>query len=204
MIEALLGLVPIYGLYIVGLATFLSCLAVPIPSSLVMLTAGAFIAAGDLSGPAVAGLALAGAVVGDKVGYAMGRAGSARLGRLKGKSAAMVGKAQCLTERYGVWAVFLSRWLLSPLGPYMNLVTGAARMNWLRFALSVMAGETVWVTLYLGAGYVFAGQIEAVSDIAGNFSGALASGTVTLGLGIWLRGVLRMERGRKTAPEGSA
>ena len=204
MIEALLGLVPVYGLYIVGLATFLSCLAVPIPSSLIMLTSGAFIAAGDLSGPAVAGLALAGAVVGDQVGYAMGRAGSARLGRLKGKPAVMVGKAQRMTERYGVWAVFLSRWLLSPLGPYMNLVTGAARMNWLRFTLSDIAGETVWVTLYLGAGYIFAGQIEAVADIAGNFSGVLAAGTVTVGLGIWLRAVLQMERRRKTAPEGSA
>ena len=34
MIDTLLGLAPVYGLVIVGLATFLSCLAVPIPSSL--------------------------------------------------------------------------------------------------------------------------------------------------------------------------
>lgn len=172
MIEAVLGLVPVYALYIVGLATFLSCLAVPIPSPLMMLTAGAFVAAGDLSRPAVAGLALAGAVVSDQVGYAMGRAGSARLDRFKGKPAAMVHKARGMTKRHGVWAVFLSRWLLSPLGPYMSLVTGAAPMHWLRFTLSDLAGKAVWVTLYLGAGYIFAGRIEVVAGISRNFSGA--------------------------------
>ncbi|NNK67452.1 MAG: DedA family protein [Rhodobacteraceae bacterium] len=203
MIEALLGLVPIYGLYIVGLATFLSCLAMPIPSSLIMLAAGAFIAAGDFSGPAVAGLALAGAVAGDQVGYAMGRAGSARLDRLKGKPAAMVRNARYMTERHGVSAVFLSRWLLSPLGPYVNLVTGAARMHWLRFTLSDLAGEAVWITLYLGAGYVFAGQIEAVADIAANFSGTLAAAVVAVGLGLWLRSDLRTERRQKREPQDS-
>lgn len=204
MIELFLGLIPVYGLYIIGLATFLSCVAAPIPSSLVMLTAGAFIAAGDLSGPAVVGLALAGAAAGDQVGYAMGRAGSARVDRLHGKPGAMVHKARSLIERYGVWAVFLSRWLLSPLGPYVNLATGATRMNWVRFTVADLAGEAVWVTLYLGVGYVFAGQIEAAANIAGNFSGALAAGTVTLGLGLWLRAVLRVESRQKNGPKSPA
>lgn len=200
MIDTLLGLVPVYGLVIVGLATFLSCPAVPIPSSLIMLTAGAFVAAGDLSGPAVAAVALGGAVLGDQVGYALGRAGSSRLSRLRGKSAEMVAKASAMAEQHGVWAVFISRWLLSPLGPYMNLVAGAARMRWLPFTLSDVAGEVVWVTLYLGAGYTFAGQIELIAEIAGNFSGALAAGAVALGLGLWLRALMRSEKRQRTRP----
>ena len=193
MIDTVLALVPAYGLYIVALSTFFSCLAVPIPSSLIMLTAGAFVASDDLSGPATAGMALAGAVMGDQTGYAIGRMGSGWLDRLRGKSAKMVGKAQDLSENYGGLGVFLSRWLLSPLGPYMNLVTGAARMNWLRFTLWDLAGEVVWVTIYLGLGFVFARQITAVADIAGNFSGVLAAATVTVVLTLWLRAALRSD-----------
>jgi membrane-associated protein len=198
MIDTLLELVPTYGLYIVFLSTFLSCLAVPIPSSLIMLTAGAFVAAGDLSGPATASLALAGAVLGDQVGFAFGRAAShLSWGRLTGKSAVMVGKARVFAKRNGGWGVFLSRWLFSPLGPYINLVTGAARMKWLRFTLWDLAGEVVWVTLYLGVGYAFGDRIEAIANIAGNFSGALAAGAVTVGLGLWLRVVLRTDSKKK-------
>ena len=48
MIETILALVPTYGLLLVALGTFLSCLALPVPSSLIMLSAGGFAAAGDL------------------------------------------------------------------------------------------------------------------------------------------------------------
>ena len=58
MTETLLALVPTYGLYIVALATALSCLALPIPSSLIMLTAGAFVASEDLNGTATFATAL--------------------------------------------------------------------------------------------------------------------------------------------------
>jgi membrane-associated protein len=194
MIDTILELVPTYGHYIVVLSTFLSCIAVPIPSSLIMLTAGAFVASGDLSGFGVAGLALGGAVVGDQVGYAIGRSATGVLDRLRGKAAVMVGKARNLTQKHGGIAVFSSRWLFSPLGPYMNLVTGAAQMSWFRFTVWGVAGEIVWVTVYLGAGYVFASQIEAIADIGSNISGALAAGIVTIILGQWLRTVIKADR----------
>jgi membrane-associated protein len=164
-----------------------------------MLTAGAFVAAGDLSGPATAIVALTGAVVGDQIGYAIGRRGTSWLSRLHGKSAEMVGKAHVLIDQYGGSAVFLSRWLLSPLGPYVNVVAGAARMNWVRFSLRDLSGEAVWVAVYLGGGYLFAGQVEAVADIAGNLSGALAAGALTVGLGLWLRAAIRADQKRKSA-----
>ena len=200
MIETLLDLVPRYGLWIVALATYVSCLGAPIPSSLIMLTAGAFVAAGDLPLVWTAGLAYAGAVAGDQTGFRLGRTGGAlvaRLGGGDGKTAVLVARAAALADRHGGWGVFLSRWLLSPLGPYMNFVSGAARMGWARFTAWGAAGEAVWVSLYVGLGYGFAGQIQAVADIAGNFSGALAAGAVTVGLGLWLRAALRADRKRR-------
>ena len=40
MTDALLGMIPHYGAWLLFAVTFLSCLAVPIPSSLLMMTAG--------------------------------------------------------------------------------------------------------------------------------------------------------------------
>ena len=48
MTDWLLGLVPQYGLWLLAATTFFSCLALPFPASILMLTAGGFAAAGDL------------------------------------------------------------------------------------------------------------------------------------------------------------
>ncbi len=196
MTEDLLALVPHFGPPLVGLTTFLSCLALPVPASLLMLTAGAFAAAGDLSLSETALLALIGAVMGDQAGYLIGTAGSAglrrRLGR--GKSAAVAMRAAALAERWGGTGVFLSRWLFSPLGPYVNFAAGAAGIGWPRFTIWGAVGEVVWVTLYVGLGYGFAANIEALASLLGNLSGTLAAGAVTLGLGLWLRASLRSGR----------
>ena len=76
----------------------------------------------------------------------------------------------------------------------MNLVTGAAQMNWFRFTVWGVSGEIVWVTTYLGTGYVFANQIEAIADIGSNNTGALVAGIVTIILGHWLRTVMKADR----------
>ncbi|MDF0602937.1 DedA family protein [Psychromarinibacter sp. C21-152] len=197
MIDTILAAVPVYGLWIVTVTTFLSCLALPVPASLVMLTAGAFVAAGDLPALWTGLLAWIGAVAGDQAGFALGRGGGRLLVRLSqgGKAASLMARARELSDRYGGPSVFLSRWLLSPLGPYMNFVTGAAGMAWPRFAVWGLAGEAVWVAIYIGLGFAFAGQIAAVATLAADFSGTLAAGAVTLGLGLWLRAALKADRG---------
>ena len=49
------------------------------------------------------------------------------------------------------------------------------------------------MTIYLGAGYLFASQIEAIASIGSNISGVLAAGIVTIGLGQWLRAVVKAD-----------
>ena len=56
-------------------SAFLSCLLVPIPTSLMMLTGGAFAAAGDIALWQVALAAWVGAVLGDQTGFFIGRKG---------------------------------------------------------------------------------------------------------------------------------
>ncbi len=199
MTDAILPLVPVWGVWLVAAVTFLSCLALPVPASLVMLAAGAFSAAGDLSLATAAGAAFAGAVAGDHLGYALGRLGGGALDRAMARApqrrAALDRARDALHARSGM-AVFLTRWLLSPLGPYVNVAAGAARLPLARFTLPDLLGEGVWVAGYTGLGFAFAGQIELLGDVLGNASGALAAGAVAVVLALWLMRRLR------TAPEG--
>lgn len=194
MTETLLALVPEYGALLLGLATYLSCLAVPLPSSLLMLAAGAFIASGDLAPAPVALAALGGAVAGDQTGYALGRwIGAPLRARLTRRPAAahLVAQAESRLHAAATPAVFLTRWLFSALGPYVNLLAGAARLPHARFTLAAAGGEAVWVTAYTGAGYTFADQIEALAQAASALGGALAAGLVALLLGRVLWRALR-------------
>lgn len=194
MTDWLLALVPQYGVWLLAGSTFLSCLALPIPASILMLAAGGFASAGDLSMTGAAGAALAGAVAGDQTGYFAGRAGGAGLIARLGQRAQPVAKATELLARRGDLAVFLSRWLVSALGPYVNVAAGAAGQGWHRFTLAAVAGEAVWVALYVGLGYAFTGNLQAASAMATDMLGFLAAGAVALGALLWLAMTLRAER----------
>lgn len=206
MTDTLFLLVASYGAAILFAVTFLSCLAVPVPSSLMMLTGGAFAASGDLLLTTTALSAYAGAIGGDQVGYLVGQRSTRTLDRWaadRPRRAVLLGKARSLIREWGGIGVFLSRWLVSPLGPYVNLAGGAAGIGWARFTVWGAAGEAVWVGLYTGLGYAFASNISAVAEIAGDASGLIAGGVVTLGLGLWLRAAMkRQERRRPNGPSG--
>ncbi len=194
MTDWLLALVPTYGLWLLATATFCSCLALPFPASILMLTAGGFVAAGDLDLTATFAAAAAGGIAGDQLGFWAGRKlGAPLLTRVRRDPARdkLVGRAVAMMEKRGVVGVFLTRWLFSPLGPWVNLTAGSAGFGWRQFSLASFAGEVVWAGLYVGMGYGFAGNIQAASDMLGSVLGLLAAGAVMVVLGLWLLRMLR-------------
>lgn len=189
MTELALALIADYGVPILACVTFLSCLALPVPSSLLMLASGGFAATGDLSLASVAAGAFGGAVVGDNTGYWVARKTGNRMSRwlaAKPARASLRNRAEAYMTRWGGASVFFSCWLVAPLGPTMNYVSGLTGFPWLRFALWGFAGEVVWVGLYVGLGYLFADNISAISDLAGNVSGLIAAFVISGLLGVWL------------------
>lgn len=192
MTDALFELVAEWGALALAVVTFLSCLAIPVPSSMMMLAAGAFAASGDLALESVTAAALAGAVLGDQAGYQIGR-----LGMESGESwlrrnplrAAILTRAAAAIGKRGAATVFFSRWLFSALGPYVNLLAGAVRMHWLTFTAMGIAGEVVWVIAYVGVGYGAGTQLAQVGEFLGNATGLATSLLVTLVLGgaLWRR-----------------
>ena len=192
----LLALVPTYGLWLLAVSTFLSCMAVPLPASILLLAAGGFVAAGDLPLLGTGLASLAGALVGDQAGYRAGRWGGAPLLDRLARRMSLIERARALLARRGDLAVFLSRWLLSEAGPFVNLAAGASGLPWARFTLWSVLGEAIWVALYVGVGRVMTGSLEAASGLVLRILGLILAVLVTIGLGAWLAATLRAERAR--------
>jgi membrane protein DedA with SNARE-associated domain len=96
----------------------------------------------------VIALAIAGAILGDCIGYAIGRRGGRLLllrpGPFVSRRHRMLHAAERFFSRYGEAAVFLSRWV--PCARYLTALTaGAAQMPWPRFIVFNVAGGVVWV-----------------------------------------------------------
>jgi len=199
MNDTVFSLVSAYGPWAIFASAFLSCLALPIPTSLMMLTGGAFIAAGDLDPwPVIAG-AYAGAVLGDQTGYLIGRTGGTaavdRLARAPARAAVLT-KARRVFDRHGGIGVFFSTWLVAPLGPWVNFVAGAAGLRWVRFTLWDVLGETIWVSVYVGLGYGFASQVSTVAEVMGDAIGLVMALVVAVATGWWIRAVLKAQAGK--------
>lgn len=212
MSDALFQLVAEYGVALLAVSCFLSCLLVPIPTSLLMLAGGAFVASGDLELANVVAGAWLGAVLGDQTGYNIGRLSTGVLDRLARSSVtrkAALARARKLVDKRGAQGVFFSTWLVAPLGPYVNFIAGASGLGWGRFTLWDAAGEAIWVLVYVGLGYGFAEQLRAVADITSSASGLIAAGVVALGLGavLWsrvrkIRHAARQSARPETRPHG--
>ena len=162
-----------YGPLLLGLTTFACCLIVPMPVSWLLLASGALAASGDMSLPFVMLVAATGAILGDQTGYFTGVAIHDRvqaLAQRNRRSAELYRRAQDLTDSRGGLGVFFSRWLFSPLGPYVNFLSGAADMTWARFTLWASLGKAFWVGLYCGLGFVFAENLPEVARKMGRLT----------------------------------
>lgn len=197
MTETLLALVPTYGSWLVLVALLLSCLALPVPSSILVMTAGGFAASGDLVLWQVQAMALAGFIAGDQVAYALARTGGRPLiTRFRQRPGVdrLFGRAQVLLDRHGLLAIFLSRTVFSPLGPYLGYLSGFLGLPWLSFTLAAVTGALCWCAGYSLLGYVFVTQIADIAVLIGNAMGFLLGGLLVAATAWYLWRSWRAER----------
>ena len=172
-----------HGSLLLGLVLFFAALGVPLPATMLLLAAGAFARQGVLPWLAAALSGMAGAVLGDFASYAIGRQAGQRL-PVRLTSAAAWREASDRFSRWGIWAVFFSRFLLTPIALPINLLAGSTGFARGNFALAVLTGEVIWVLLFGGLGAVFAGSWEALSALAGDVAGLVLGGVIAA-LGLW-------------------
>ncbi|WP_106745300.1 DedA family protein [Yoonia maritima] len=189
MIDFFFGLVATWGLVIIAASAYFSCLAVPVPTFAVMLSGGAFAAAGDLVLWQVLTVAYVAALAGDQTGFQLGRLGGKWLDKFlatRPNRAALFARAQQVVDRWGSTGVFFSTWAAAPLGPWVNFAAGAARLNPWRFIIWDALGEAIWVVGYVMLGYYFAANLDALTTLVADWAWLLTAISLALAASFFL------------------
>ncbi len=169
----LLSALTTYGATAIFATILLGSIGVPLPVSFLLIVAGSFVETGELVFWQVVLAGVAGAVLGDHVGYTIGWFGGRKLATSlsrRFKAEALLERAEATSRKWGGVSVFFSRWLITAIGPYINLTSGIARYTLLRFSLWVVLGETAWVILYVYIGRLFSDRLAEISDALGDFT----------------------------------
>jgi membrane protein DedA with SNARE-associated domain len=167
-----------YGLVVLFISVFIASVGVPLPTSFLLIVAGSFVEQGDLEFIPVIVIASIAAILGDHFGYGLGRFGgrdmSVRLSK-KLKAENLLTSAENVSQKWGGMSVFFSRWLITAIGPYVNLISGVTRYKLPRFAIWDIFGEFMWVLLYVILGRFFSDRVAEVSEILGDATWVIAS-----------------------------
>ena len=156
-----------YGYLVVFLLVMIESIGVPVPGETALI--GAALYAGSthkLEIWWIVGVAIAGAVIGDNIGFSIGRYGGAKLllryGHKIRLHEARLKIGIWLFRRHGGKVVFWGRFV-SILRTWAAFLAGANHMEWRRFLFYNAAGGTIWATLYAVAYYEFGGALRKLS-----------------------------------------
>lgn len=178
-LDTLNDLVKDYGYWGVGLVIGLESMGLPLPGETVLVLAAIYCGVGgDLAITGVVAAAIAGAVIGDNIGYWIGRRYGYPLvikhktllhltdGRIK--------LAQYLFMRHGGAVVFFGRFV-ALLRIFAAFLAGVNRMNWNRFLLANAAGGILWASLFGFGAYGFGHAMHQMGRSLGFVAFALAA-----------------------------
>jgi membrane protein DedA with SNARE-associated domain len=175
------GFVHHYGLLALFLIVMLESAGVPLPGETALVAAGVFASHGELNIVAVIIAAAAAAIIGDNLGYWVGRTGGRSVLTRWTVTSRTLPWAEGFFERHGPKTIFIGRFF-SILRVTAAWMAGVSRMRWWTFFLWNAAGGICWALLVGLVAYLF-GQ-AAADAIAkyGLIGGALIVGLALAGL----------------------
>jgi membrane protein DedA with SNARE-associated domain len=143
---------------------------VPVPGETSLIAAAVLASQGHLSLPFVIAVAAGAAIVGDNVGYVIGRRGGrwvlTRPGPWQRSRTRVLERGEQFFARHGPVAVFFGRWV-----PWLRVtaawLAGANRMRWSRFFFWNAAGGVTWAISIAVAAYLLGKAAAAVLGAAG-------------------------------------
>jgi membrane-associated protein len=162
------------------------------PGETAIVVAGVLASQDRVSLPVLFAVIVIAAVVGDSVGYEIGRRFGDRLIAVKPlrRHQAKIGKAQGLLRRRGAFAVFLGRFT-ALLRALMPALAGSARMPYGRFLVFNAMGGIAWGIGFTTGGYLAGTAFEQVAQWAGR---VLAIGVALLAVAAIVAWSLRRRR----------
>jgi undecaprenyl-diphosphatase len=156
---------------------------VPVPGETALIAAGVLARHGQLEIWLVIVIAAVAAIIGDNVGFLIGRTGGRRLlehpGPLERHRKAVLAKGEPFFEKHGPKAVFLGRWI-GGLRIAAAWLAGIHRMEWRVFLFWNALGGIAWATSVGLLAYYLGPTVEKVFKYLGLFG---VSAVVVLGGG---------------------
>jgi membrane protein DedA with SNARE-associated domain len=193
------SLVHHYGLIALFLIVMLESGGVPLPGETALVAAGVFASRGELNIVEVIVVAAAAAIIGDNLGYWIGRTGGRRLlERSKFLSRWMervLPWAEGFFHRHGAKTIFIGRFF-SILRVTAAWMAGVSRMPWLKFLAWNAAGGICWAVLVgLVAYYLGHAAADAISryGLIGGVALVVLAALALVGFHFWKKRLLRAE-----------
>jgi len=188
-----------YGYWTVFMAILLEDFGLPLPGETLLITGSILAVQGDLHIVPLLLFAWAGAVLGDSIGYGLGRfAGRPlviRYGRYVLITPHRLDHAQTLFRKHGGIIVVAARFF-EVLRQLNGIVAGTVEMPWWRFVSYNMLGAALWVCFW---GILFFEAGDKAKAILGSFNDLevlVIAGLVVAGA---IMSVLVVKRSHRTA-----
>src|SRR5215204_2495879 len=171
--DQILSLIAQYGYLLVFFGVMLESAGIPLPGETILLAAGVMVQQGHLNlGDAII-CGILGAVIGDQIGYWVGREGGhpfvLRWGRYVLVTPERLARAERFFAHHGGKAVFLARFVAG-LRVFGALMAGISRMHWRTFFFYNALGGAMWATSAVMVGYLLGGSLDLVERWAGRAS----------------------------------
>ncbi|MGI8761515.1 MAG: DedA family protein [Jatrophihabitantaceae bacterium] len=196
-----------YGYLAVAGFIALEDFGIPLPGETVLIAAAVYAGAGKLNIVLLGIVAVAAAVLGDNVGFAIGHFGGRRLVLRFGKYVLLtehrLDKAEDFVDRHGGKIVTIARFI-EGLRQANGIVAGIAGMPWLRFLAFNLLGAVLWVGVWSTLGYVAGGHIGTIYAQFQHYLIYIGIAVAVLVLGLIVRAVLHRRRASSVSEqEGS-
>jgi len=171
----------VYGYPILALIQLFGAIGAPVPDGIAGAVAGSLVAQGRMNLAAASLVIVIASIVGDIIGYGVGRVISRdvleRRGHWIGYTPARGVRIKELFSHWGLLTVFITRTFVSYLSSAANLLAGVSRYRFPKFVAVALAGRVMWTAAYIGLGYVIGSDFEAATGFLGNLSGFVLCGT---------------------------
>src|SRR5579884_1252966 len=202
----LIHLLSTYGYWAILLFVAIESTGIPFPGETILLVAA--IAAGtthNLSLLLIIVAAACGAILGDNLGFWVGREGGYRLLRRYGRYVHLDERklklGQYLFRKHGGKVVFFGRFV-AVLRAWAAFLAGTNRMPWSRFLLFNALGGIIWATLYGVGGYFLGNNVHRLTGPVGITFLILAGIAIITGLIFLRRNEKRLEEEAEKAMPG--
>jgi membrane-associated protein len=147
--------------FVVAFEAFEFVFSIPVGPVLVFL--GGLASQGKLSLTLLWLVVFSAVVVGDNIGFLVGRRfGQPILHKFGSRfiKQSVIEKAEKFFIRFGAFAVFFSRFIFATIAAPLNVLAGASDLPWRKYVIAEMSGQAVWTSIYIFLGYFFGLQVE--------------------------------------------